>query len=478
MDIAIVTGAEAGFGLSVARRLIETGCRVYGLSWDFSQTDFSHNDFRPFPCNLADPEAVAGAVDQILEAEGSLFAVVHCAQLLPTHPLEAAETEELANAVNVGLVCPMVLARKALPSLMKTHGYIVTLGWNGRGVSPGGATGAAVLGGSHRLAEALFDEVRDTGVKVTTIIPQPNFGKADSLAQFRSEPQSIVDPERIADVVEQVLRFRENNGLAEVVVQPMGEREDPVVPKTITRLPTVKEEYALPPRSLYPQEPEPIPTPDRQRPDDAPPPEDIEAWEDEIEEEVFLDDDALMEKYIRGHGRGQDAESDDEAAAEESDSRKSARKDDKGEGKKGREKRPKGPAKLQLKTRGPAPRNRRNRLEEWPGHRRTTLEGSVVSTVAGDDDDPDEARDRSGDFDFEDDRDDYGAVDDIAAPDSEGESEGGSESEPEESSVPAEAVSVVAAQEAPAKPARRRRRNAVRKPPGGIGGGPSRQDME
>ncbi|MGF1448907.1 MAG: SDR family NAD(P)-dependent oxidoreductase [Opitutales bacterium] len=472
MDIAIVTGAQAGFGLSVARRLIKTGCRVYGLSWDFSQTDFSHNDFRPFPCNLADPEAVASAVDQILEAEGSLFAVMHCAQLLPTHPLEATETEELTNAIHVGLLCPLILARKALPSLMKTRGYIVTLGWNGRGVSPGGATGAAVLGGTHRLAEALFDEVRDTGVKVTTIIPQPNPGKADSLAQFRSEPQSIVDPERVADVVEQVLRFRENNGLAEVVVQPMGEREDPVVPKTITRLPTVKEEYALPPRSLYPQEPEPIPTPDRQRPDDAPPPEDIEAWEDEIEEEVFLDDDALMEKYIRGHGRSGSDESGEDAPAEEGEPKKAARKDDKGDGKKGREKRPKGPAKMQLKTRGPAPRPRRNRLEDWPGRRRTTLEGSVVTTLANSDDEHEDDEDTraphgaKADFDFEDDREDFGTADDAG------------EASNEPSTAPVEAVSVVASEETPAKPAKRRRRNAVRKPPGGIGGGPSRQDME
>ncbi|MGF1484262.1 MAG: SDR family oxidoreductase [Opitutales bacterium] len=480
MDIAIVTGAEGGFGLSVARRLIQTGCRVYGLSWDFSQTDYTHNDFRPLACDLADPNAVAEAVEKILEVEGSLFAVIHCAQLMPANPLESAEVEEIQNALHVGLLCPMVLIRKALPALMKTHGYVVTLGWNGRGVSTGGAAGSAVLGGLHRLGEALFEEVRDTGLKVTTIIPQPNLGKPDAIAQFRSEPQSVVDPERIADVVEQVVKFRENNGLTEVVVQPMGEREDPVVPKTITRLPQVKEEFALPPRSLYPEEPEPIRTPDRQRPDDAPPAEDIESWEDELDEEMLLDDDALMEKYIR---RGGDADDEDTEDVSEKKGRgpKTAAKDKKESQK---SKQPKGPAKLQLKVRGPAPRVQRSRNEDWPGRRGAPLEGSIIEEITSEADDRDQAEaqdsSRRRNFAFETGRDDYEA--DAAEEDTDNEEAGDAYDDGDD----AEPISVVVnesketTEEASQQKrgGRRRRRNAVRQPPGGLGSGPSRHDLE
>src|SRR5690606_15627103 len=58
MDVALVTGAATGVGLAVERKLVDLGCRVYGLGGNYQDTPFRHPAFLPVACDLASPADV------------------------------------------------------------------------------------------------------------------------------------------------------------------------------------------------------------------------------------------------------------------------------------------------------------------------------------------------------------------------------------------------------------------------------------
>jgi NAD(P)-dependent dehydrogenase (short-subunit alcohol dehydrogenase family) len=282
MDIALVTGADAGPGLAIARRLIGMGCRVYALATQFARNPFPHDDFIPLTCDLADPAALTQAVEDVLAREGHVSFVVHAARRVPT-PLFDSPVAALTERLHVGLLAPLALARATLPWLRKEKGHFLVLCWNGDGPAPGGPVTAAIEGGLLHFTNQLFDELRDDGVRASTVYARPNL-ETPADAALALDPQSSVNPELVADAVEQLFRLRPSNVVSTLVLRPAATAENPRLPRSTELAGLTTREVQLPPRSLFPRDPEGIPTPKRARPADAPPPG-TEDFDDEDEED-------------------------------------------------------------------------------------------------------------------------------------------------------------------------------------------------
>jgi NAD(P)-dependent dehydrogenase (short-subunit alcohol dehydrogenase family) len=282
MDIALVTGADAGPGLAIARRLIGMGCRVYALATQFARNPFPHDDFIPLTCDLADPAALTQAVEDVLAREGHVSFVVHAARRVPT-PLFDSSVAALTERLHVGLLAPLALARATLPWLRKEKGHFLVLCWNGDGPAPGGPVTAAIEGGLLHFTNQLFDELRDDGVRASTVYARPNT-ETPADAALALDPQSSVNPELVADAVEQLFRLRPSNVVSTLVLRPAATAENPRLPRSTELAGLTTREVQLPPRALFPRDPEGILTPKRARPADAPPPG-TEDFDDDEEEE-------------------------------------------------------------------------------------------------------------------------------------------------------------------------------------------------
>jgi len=291
MDIALVTGADAGPGLAIGRRLIGMGCRVYALATQFSRNPFPHDDFIPLSCDLADPAALTKVAEDIVAREGHISFVVHAARIAPTSLLDSP-VADLAQRVNVGLLAPLALARVTLPWLRKEQGHFLVLCWNGDGPAPGGPVTAAIEGGLHHFADALFDELRSDGVRATTLFARPN-AETTPEAAFALDPQSAINPELVADTVEHLFRARPSNVVSSLILRPAALSETPRLLRSSELAGLSTRDVQLPPRQNFAQEPEPIPTPERARPADAPPPS-AEDFDDEDEEEDWDPEDEQL----------------------------------------------------------------------------------------------------------------------------------------------------------------------------------------
>lgn len=282
MDIALVTGADAGPGLAIARRLIGMGCRVYALATQFARNPFPHDDFITLTCDLADPAAVTKAAEDILAREGHVTFVVHAARRVAT-PILDTPVAGLVERINVGLLAPLALVRVTLPWLRKDQGHFLVLCWSGEGAAPGGPVTAAIEGGLHHFADELFEEMRNDGVRVTTIYARPNTETTPEAA-LALDPQSAVNPELVADAVEQLFRQRPSNVVSTLVIRPAATAETPRLARSSELAGMATRDVQLPPRQNFPPEPERIVTPPRQRPADASPPSE-EDFDDEEEDD-------------------------------------------------------------------------------------------------------------------------------------------------------------------------------------------------
>ncbi len=255
MDVAIVTGAASGIGLAVSRKLVDVGCRVYGLGGNYADTPYSHEYFIPTPCELTQIESIKEKVEEILAKEGGIFILVNNAKYFGTKPfLEEVNLAEFETVLKVNLLCPLLLTRLALPSLERLQGFVINIASGSPESARGGPAGASAAGGLRWMGESLFEECRGSGVKVTTIFPQANrSGPAQGGRQAESSTQTIIDPEAVAQAVERVVRESDGNVITEIVIRPQRLTEKPIpaplhipfpaIPKEITPdrpLPTLR----------------------------------------------------------------------------------------------------------------------------------------------------------------------------------------------------------------------------------------------
>ncbi len=231
MDVAIVTGASSTLGLAISRRLIDLGFRVYGLGGNFADIPLRNSAFVPVNCNLADPGQVEGCAREIIAKEHAVCLLVNNAKLYPPEDLTQATTDQLERSLAVNLLCPLILVREALPGLQRLQGQIVNVASATPETGRGGPTGAATAGALRWMGEQLFQQVRETGVKVTTISPEPNrWRPADSMPAPGQRPQSVIDPDAVAACVADLVSNRSGNVITEIVLRPQRIVEKPQAP--------------------------------------------------------------------------------------------------------------------------------------------------------------------------------------------------------------------------------------------------------
>lgn len=218
----MVTGASSSLGMAISRRLIDLGFRVYGLGGDYRNCPLNNMDFKPINCDLSDGAQVMKSVMEIIEREGGICLVVNNAKFFPKDSFAEASPQEMDRSMRINLLTPLLIARCALPSLQRLQGFIINLGVSAQQSARGGVIGAATSGGLRWAHEALFDEVRDYGVKVSLISPEPNrrpITNGGSQAA-KSSAETTIDPNAVAEAVVGLIQSRGDNWITELVIRP------------------------------------------------------------------------------------------------------------------------------------------------------------------------------------------------------------------------------------------------------------------
>lgn len=257
MDIAIVTGAETPLGLRLIEDLIRQGCRVHGIGNNFSHVTFVDKHFIAHAIDLSDLEAVAHTAAAIIEQEQAIHILIHAIDVTPGATFEQLPVGNLEAILKVGLLGPVMLTRMALPNLLRFRGQLINIIPANKSGHIASAVNALIEGGLREMNNALFDQARDAGLRVTNLILRQNTVSDDTTFTDK-HLQTRIDAEHVARTVEQLLNPNEPNVPNEITLYPrLSGAAEEILPETGLPIDPYNS-VVLPPQKYCPPEQEAI----------------------------------------------------------------------------------------------------------------------------------------------------------------------------------------------------------------------------
>lgn len=181
---AIVTGANQGLGLAIARAYVEAGANVLVCARNAALLDEAHRELQALAqpgqtiiaeaADVANAEDVARVVEKAISAFGTVQILVNNAGVYgPKGAIEEIDWDEWVSAIQINLFGSVLMCRALLPHLKaQQYGKIIQISGGGATnplprISAYAASKAAVV----RFAETLAEEVRQDGIDVNSIAP-------------------------------------------------------------------------------------------------------------------------------------------------------------------------------------------------------------------------------------------------------------------------------------------------------------------
>jgi NAD(P)-dependent dehydrogenase (short-subunit alcohol dehydrogenase family) len=178
---ALVTGGGKGIGLAVSRALVEAGARVAAVGRDSAALDeakASLGDRADRFIAIAENLASEGAADRIAdramaELDGVDILINNAGILRMGMVSEVASEECWDDTMLINLKAPFLLARRLMGQMRgRGEGYIINVSSTvALGVPAALASYGVSKHGLRGLSEALWEELRGSGVKVSSIYP-------------------------------------------------------------------------------------------------------------------------------------------------------------------------------------------------------------------------------------------------------------------------------------------------------------------
>lgn len=228
MKTALITGGSKGIGLGIAEILIANGWHV-GITGRNSKSI----DVAVAKLNAINKDHALGliadvrkldeqqkAVEKVLDTWGQLDVLVANAGIGHFGSIEALSAEQWHETIDTNLTGVFYSIKASLPALKKSKGYIITIAsLAGTNFFAGGSAYNASKFGLVGFTQAVMMDVRDHGVKVSTIMP-------GSVATYFNDhvPSSAdawkIQPEDIGQLVLDLLTMNPRTLPSKIEVRP------------------------------------------------------------------------------------------------------------------------------------------------------------------------------------------------------------------------------------------------------------------
>ncbi len=219
--VAVVTGGTRGIGRAIAEALLEHGARVVIGARTESDVDRAADELgeqaRGAVCDVRDPEACQALVGAAVDAFGGLDILVNNAGIGIFKPVEELSVEEWDRLQGTNLNGMFYCTRSAIPHLKRRGGgWIINIGsLAGKNAFPGGAAYNTSKFGLIGFSEALMQEVRHDGIRVSYVMPG-----SVATSGFSGDGDWKIQPEDIGRIVLDLLATPDRTLPSRVEVRP------------------------------------------------------------------------------------------------------------------------------------------------------------------------------------------------------------------------------------------------------------------
>jgi len=181
---AIITGANRGFGLEIARKFVAEGASVVICGRDVDQVNHAVEALKKgtpskqivigLPLDVSKEENVRKMINTTIDALGRVDIVVNNAGVYgPKGLIEDVDSDEWISAIHINLLSVFFMCKGILPHMKKNNaGKIINLSGGGATsplprISAYAASKAAVV----RLTETLAEECREFAIEINSVAP-------------------------------------------------------------------------------------------------------------------------------------------------------------------------------------------------------------------------------------------------------------------------------------------------------------------
>ncbi len=225
---ALVTGGSKGIGLGVAAALINDGIKVAVTSRSLASAQKAADELNKIKEGYAlaiesDVRNLASqqqAVATILENWGRLDYLIANAGVGHFAPIQDLTAEQWTETIDINLTGVFFSAKAALSALTETKGYFITISsLAGTNFFPNGTAYNASKFGLVGFSQAMMMDVRNAGIKVTTIMPG---SVATEFADHEPSDKDAwkIQPEDLGQMVSDLIKMPARTLPSKVEVRP------------------------------------------------------------------------------------------------------------------------------------------------------------------------------------------------------------------------------------------------------------------
>jgi len=235
-EIALVTGAGRGIGRATALRLARAGCDVALVARTESElvavaAEAALTGVRTLVlvADITDDTQVEAMLQRTSAQLGAITILINNAGVAPPRtPIATSNVAEWNRVLATCLRAPMLITRLLLPDMLaQKRGAIINVASIAARSAPAGeAAYAAAKAGLVAFTRALFEEVRDSGIKAVALCP----GYVDTgfiPPNRRVDRSKFLHPDDVAEVVFHLLTGPPHACPTEVVVEPQYDPRRP-----------------------------------------------------------------------------------------------------------------------------------------------------------------------------------------------------------------------------------------------------------
>jgi len=222
-----VTGASKGIGKAIAQELLRDDHKVAVSSRDKTLLDevygsVSGETLIRIPLDVRSYEEVIDAANLIINKFGSIDVLINNAGVTKFKPVSETTIEEFDEIIDVNLKGVVNGIKAVLPHMTeKKSGWIVNIiSVTVNKVFTNSGAYASSKAGVLALTNVLREEVRDKGIKVTSIIPGATGTEMWPAGVLEKYEERMMQADDVAKVVASVLRSPDSIMMEEVLVRP------------------------------------------------------------------------------------------------------------------------------------------------------------------------------------------------------------------------------------------------------------------
>lgn len=226
---AVVTGGTRGIGRAIAKALASAGARVAITARDEKEIEdavaklnqLSGGNVAGYVCDVRDYEQVKSVFAEIAQDLGGVDILVNNAGIGIFAPVESMSVDDFRAVLETNVFGVFYCCHEAIP-LMKNRGggYIINISsLAGTNAHPEMAAYNASKFGLNGFSEALMQEVRHDGIKVSYIMPgsvNTEFGGDET----SDEKSWQLQPDDIAQTVMAVLEYPDRTLPSRIEIRP------------------------------------------------------------------------------------------------------------------------------------------------------------------------------------------------------------------------------------------------------------------